>query len=242
MRKPRTEPDWLNAVLVAPMLYALRDTGRGSPRKLRLFAVACCRRAWHLLRDERSRKAVEVGERYADGQAGAEDRDRADRGALAALDEICTATGKDVRVVLRKAPFVFPRNASPAVRWACAAAWTVAEDAERAAWTAEGVANLTELRANCELLRCIVHNPFRPVPSVAPSVLKRDGGLARKLAQAAYDERPLPGGALDNGRLAVLADALEEAGCTDEKILSHLRAAGPHVRGCWPLDLLLGKS
>lgn len=62
------------------------------------------------------------------------------------------------------------------------------------------------------------------------------------LAQAAYDERELPGGHLDNARLAVLSDALEEAGCTDETILSHLRSPGPHVRGCWALDLVLGKG
>ena len=44
------------------------------------------------------------------------------------------------------------------------------------------------------------------------------------------------------GRLAILADALEEAGGTKEAILDHLRAPGPHVRGCWALDLILGKS
>jgi hypothetical protein len=41
---------------------------------------------------------------------------------------------------------------------------------------------------------------------------------------------------------AILADALEEAGCTDAAILSHLRGPGPHVRGCWVVDLLLGKE
>jgi hypothetical protein len=63
-----------------------------------------------------------------------------------------------------------------------------------------------------------------------------------KLAQAAYDNRLLPSGLLDNGCLAILADALEEAGCTDADILSHLRGPGPHARGCWALDLVLGKE
>jgi hypothetical protein len=63
-----------------------------------------------------------------------------------------------------------------------------------------------------------------------------------RLAQAAYEERHLPAGTLDDGRLAVLADALEEAGCTDTDIVGHLRGPGPHVRGCWPVDLCLGKS
>jgi hypothetical protein len=55
------------------------------------------------------------------------------------------------------------------------------------------------------------------------------------LASAVYTER-----AFD--RLPVLADALEEAGCVDADILSHLRGAGPHALGCWCLDLLLGKG
>jgi hypothetical protein len=62
------------------------------------------------------------------------------------------------------------------------------------------------------------------------------------LVQAAYDNRLLPSGLLDTARLAVLADALEEVGCTDPHILSHLRGPGPHVRGCHLVDLLLGKT
>ena len=62
------------------------------------------------------------------------------------------------------------------------------------------------------------------------------------LANAAYDERELPSGHLDPARLAVLSDALEEAGCADADLLAHLRSPGPHVRGCWALDLVLGKS
>jgi hypothetical protein len=62
------------------------------------------------------------------------------------------------------------------------------------------------------------------------------------LAQAAYEQRELPAGTLDMARLAVLADALEDAGCTDADLLSHLRGPGPHVRGCWAVDLILGKA
>ena len=62
------------------------------------------------------------------------------------------------------------------------------------------------------------------------------------LAPAAYDDRTLPAGTLDPDRLAVLADALEEAGCDNDDLLSHVRGPGPHVRGCWVVDLLLGKG
>ena len=61
-----------------------------------------------------------------------------------------------------------------------------------------------------------------------------------QLARAAYDRR-LPEGTLDPSRLILLADALEDAGCTDAELLGHLRSPGPHVRGCWAVDLVLGK-
>ena len=95
----------------------------------------------------------------------------------------------------------------------------------------------TERAAQAALLRDIFGNPFRPV---TPDPAWRSPQVVG-LAQAAYDQRGLPAGTLDLARLAILADALEEAGCTDRTILGHLRGAGPHVRGCWAVDLLLGK-
>jgi hypothetical protein len=101
----------------------------------------------------------------------------------------------------------------------------------------------TEIRrAIANLLRDIFGNPFRPSPPLPLAVLTWNDAVVVRLAQAAYEERHLPAGALDNSRLAVLADALEEAGCTDADILDHLRGPGPHVRGCWAVDLCLGKS
>ena len=90
----------------------------------------------------------------------------------------------------------------------------------------------------CDLLRCIFGNPFRLIALdpvwLIPSV--------RAVARSAYDERILPAGTLDPDRLAVLADALEDAGCDSADILSHLRTPGPHVRGCWVVDLILDKD
>jgi hypothetical protein len=88
------------------------------------------------------------------------------------------------------------------------------------------------------LLNEMFGNPFRPAGVdrswLTPTVLA--------LARAAYDERELHSAEVGPARLAVLSDALEEAGCTDTDLLSHLRSPGPHVRGCWVVDLLLGKD
>lgn len=84
------------------------------------------------------------------------------------------------------------------------------------------------------VLQDIFGNPFRPV-AIGPSWLAWNDGTIPKLAQAIYEER-----AFD--RLPILADALEEAGCDNADILAHCRQPGPHVRGCWALDLILGKE
>jgi hypothetical protein len=88
------------------------------------------------------------------------------------------------------------------------------------------------------LVRELVGNPFRRV-RLAPGWLTP---TVTGLAASAYEERALPSGQLDSARLSVLADALEEAGCADPDLLGHLRSPGPHVRGCWALDLVLGKG
>jgi hypothetical protein len=81
----------------------------------------------------------------------------------------------------------------------------------------------------------VVHLRLRASSRVEAAWLDWNGGAVRKLARAIYEKD-----AFD--RLPILADMLEEAGCADPDILSHLRGPGPHVRGCWPLDLILGKS
>jgi hypothetical protein len=101
------------------------------------------------------------------------------------------------------------------------------------------VRSLGARQRHADVLREIFGNPFRPRPAVAPAWQTPQ---VVALAQAAYEERELPSGTLDNSRLAVLADALEEAGCTDGELLGHLRSPGPHVRGCWAVDLLTGRS
>lgn len=88
-----------------------------------------------------------------------------------------------------------------------------------------------ELAAQSKLVRDIFGNPFRPV-SIGPSWLTPK---VVALAQQVYDDR-----AFD--RLPVFADALEVASCTNADILNHCRGPGPHVRGCWAVDLVMGKE
>jgi hypothetical protein len=76
--------------------------------------------------------------------------------------------------------------------------------------------------------------PFRPI-TLNPSWTTWHDGLLVSMAQKMYDSR-------DFSDMPILADALEDAGCTNQDILAHCRSGGEHVRGCWVLDALLGKE
>jgi hypothetical protein len=138
-----TEAEWLRCDDPDKMLKFVR--GKAGERKLRLFACACCRRRWHRLRDERSRKAVEVAERYADGEAEEQELNSARREAI----EVANAL---------HAPFGHGR----------------AERAKRVAYTAGlaasvgwdalvGAAEALSASSQCKILRDIFGNLFRPV-------------------------------------------------------------------------------
>ena len=111
----------------------------------------------------------------------------------------------------------------------------------RTAWAAalgSILPEAVEKAAQAVLLRDILGNPFRPVLSAARGCLTPS---VNQLAEQAYEHRLLPDGTLQPARLALLADALEAAGCRQAAILAHLRGPGPHVRGCFALDAVLGK-
>jgi hypothetical protein len=208
-----TESEWMACSDPTPMLEFLR--GKAGDRRLRLFAVACCRRIWPLLTDERSRKGVEVAEQYADGRVSDE--------------ELRAVSGEAASVGVGFGVQFGPANA------AHFAALPGRVHPDRCAmFAARAVAHAAEPAAQAGLIRCLWGNPFRRV-AVAPSRLSWNDGTVVRQAQTIYEDR-----AFD--RLPILADALEEAGCTDAGILGHLRGPGPHVRGCWVVDLLLGKS
>ena len=91
-----------------------------------------------------------------------------------------------------------------------------------------------------EMFRCIFGNPFQRMPALDAAIITWNSGAVRKLALDIY-ERRLPTGFLDRDRMKTLADYLETAGCSSESLLQHCRENDLHIRGCWGLDLALGK-
>jgi hypothetical protein len=244
-----TEAYWDICTDPARMLDWLRERGRLSDRKARLFAVACCRRIWHLLTDERSQRAVEVAELFADGLISEQ-----------ALHAAWVPTWEAARVAHESA--MEREMTAEYAGWdkecaARASGEVLAGDPDRSAEaTIDAILNGPgrngqghehtrvaggEQQHQCGLLRDILGPlPFRLVGVPASGRAWSDGTVVR-LAEAAYEKWELPSGHLDGRRLAVLADALEEAG-GDAELVAHLRGPGPHVRGCWVVDLLLNKA
>jgi hypothetical protein len=224
------------------MLAFLR--GAASERKMRLFATACCRQVWRLLPDERGRRAVAVAENYADGEADWEDLRLAVIGAENLAEALSAAASTASEEAEASAAFaalnttLLPEHAADcSAANACSA---VFHSATAAVAPSAARARDAERAEQCRLLRCIFGPlPFREV-KMDPSLLTNNDSLIPKLARAAYENCVLPAGKLDPARLLVLADALEEAGLTDAEVLGHLRSAGPHVRGCWAIDVVLG--
>jgi hypothetical protein len=107
--------------------------------------------------------------------------------------------------------------------------------AARAAYQQATEARVEECVAQADLLRCVFSNPFRPSFTPERGWLSRNDGEVVKLATAIYDGRRWD-------ELPLLADALEECGCSDWAALDHLRGPGPHARGCHVLDVLMGRK
>jgi hypothetical protein len=218
------------------MLKSLR--GAASDRKLRLFACACARRIWHLLTHERSRRAVETAERFAEGLC-----DRAELAAAQiAAREVITQTfppgsPADKSYYMLVAARDTTRDYAASAAKNTAACATYALGGNSAAAQA-----VSERREQATVLRDILGPPlFHPL-TIDAVCLKWSDGLVGQLAQAAYDNRLVPSGHLDPVRLAVLADALTDASCADAELIEHLRGPGPHWRGCWVVDLIITKE
>jgi hypothetical protein len=210
-----TEAQWLVCKDSIVMLGLRKITHRS--RKLRLFAVACCRRIEKLMTEPSDRSAVSLAERYADGEATAQ--------ALA--DSLLSANANALRN---------PRDTSYERACALAAGSTLMEDATLTAAQASHwvryVSRADEGTTQATMLRDIFGNPFHPV-AFSPE-WRTDTAVA--LARQMYDSR-------DFSAMPILADALQDAGCASADILDHCRdAALTHVRGCWVCDLVLDKA
>jgi hypothetical protein len=241
-----TEAEWTSCNNPEPMLDFLR--GKVSDRKLRLFACACCRRIWHLLSDERSRKAIEFMERQVDRCP--------DTVALAhAKNEAHAAAGG---LDHRRVATVPARWGAMAKSWAAGAAsnvlqeslvWGYANASEIAAWTAASASAVAvkffartqraagrpaakrERSVQCCLLRDIIGNPFQSATIDSRFLASNVVSLARHI----YEDRAFHD-------MPTLADTLEASGCFDHDILNHCREGQPHVLGCWVLDTILGQG
>jgi hypothetical protein len=228
-----TEMEWWECQDPQAMLALVQASGRASERKLRLFAVACCRSVWPLLRDEASRKAVEVAERFAEGSASEEDLNAAGDAAGDAPWDAVRAGDAYGECVAHAVVWATARDAATAAEVAARFARGCNQDSRRP--DGSFIATMPEEeRRQAALLRDIFGSvAFRPRPAITAGVLVWNDGCVVKLARAIDEERDF-----SEGRMNVLADTLEEAGCTDAEILSHCRAPGAHVRGCWLIDCL----
>jgi hypothetical protein len=214
------EAQWLTCESIEDMLQVF--PANTSARKLRLFAVACCRRLPGLA--ELSLRALDVAERHAEGLAGPDALRQAYMEAFGLV-----ARHED------NPPDEQAYNATQAVAWAVVVPIIgPREMAASAAYHAgRALPGLAERRAQALLLADILLAP--PSATVSPAWLAWDGGTVVALARAVESEQTFE-------RLPILADALEDAGCTDAAILDHCRGPGPHTQGCWVVDALLGKS
>jgi hypothetical protein len=265
-----TEAEWLACRNQEIMLTWLKH--QGSKRKFALFACACCRRIWHLIADERKCRAVELVElidlglerrdewealcivlRSAaspsiEGLTQEENKWRQSAEALAATTITCHEPGGNADWAAMLAAnvqaaddhdwaLVLARNAAHYAGLAAITARTgsiPSGESERdwkAFWHKVGQAREAELRPQSNLVRDILGNPFRPV---ALNPAWRTSNVTA-LAQSIYNDRAFE-------RLPILADALEDAGCDNADILNHCRQPAEHVRGCWIVDLILGKE
>jgi hypothetical protein len=219
-----TEAEWLTCADPVPMVahvcarFGATRTKIGR-RKLRLFGCACLRQVWDLLTDPRERDAVVGCERFAEGQATAPELDAARRAAFAhTSNAINYAAGKSLT----------EDAITRSIRCACAARCVGPRindgsvPANSAEWQAA-------VRAQADLLREIFGTYGR---TTFDTMWRTDAAVA--LARQTYDSR-------DFSAMPILADALQDAGCDNTDILDHCRGPGPHVRGCWVVDLVLDK-
>jgi hypothetical protein len=222
-----TENEWAASEDPQPMLEYLSTLMSGTARRFRLFGCACLRRLWPLL-DEQCRHAVNVAERFADGLAELREIDAINSALKKKVDSrhdyhvsaVHALTGQDNWLLAK-------HTAGDAAEAQAAAQRKPGENRQLA-----NVRRTAEKREQVVLLRDIFGSePFHPTV-ISPNWLSTH---AVSIAKEIYRDGSF-------GQLGTLADSLRAAGCDDERILNHCRQPLPHCKGCWCLDLLLGKE
>jgi hypothetical protein len=198
-------------------------------RKRRLMTCACVRRGLAVLSDARFADAVAAAEGFADGVVKWAQLVAARKATRKAEAELEEAGGREFELDAAKAVLALTEKEFMHFKMALESMQFAQGCRNRSKWDA-----LTdrEARAQSVIGRDIFSNPFRPV-SFDPAWRT---STAVALARHMYDAR-------DFSAMPILADALQEAGCDNSDVLTHCRARkGVHVRGCWVVDLVLGKS
>ena len=232
-----TEEQWLSHT--DPYDLLMPFPGKWDHRKLWLFGCACFRRAWHLLTDVRARNCVEMAERLVDGRATEQEAASAwEIFFEAADDELYCYRGLDTHEAIRNLVcFVDPAASltlasEVAEGVGAAASESIPGESSSAKAGIWRKAKRQERVVQADLLRDIFGPlPFRTVAVNSSMLTPKVIAIARTM----YDSRAFE-------RMPELGDALQEAGCTNADMLKHCREPGVHVRGCWAIDLLLGKE
>jgi hypothetical protein len=226
-----TEQEWLAASKVnVPLMNWLRRWG--SDRKFYLVAAGCIRQVEHHINSRRFRDLIPLIEQFADGQCSSQELARAHSAAANVVYQRCQDLQNEGLSLARAskrlaAEFAATHAAMPGGGFQ--AAFSAIKEAARTGKQLDMGAR------QCSLLRDLFGPlPFRRVP-IEPAWLAWNDATVPRIAQVIYDD-----GRFED--LPILADALEDAGCRDADILNHCRGPGPHVRGCWVVDLLLGKE
>jgi hypothetical protein len=216
-----TEARWVTNASPAKLLYDAKQLKVLKPRKSLLFACGCYRLVWEKIQLPSIKKAVEAAEARADRKISQEE-----------LSEHRYPQGDSKRgslnwhLLLSISSLVTPKVIPTHIAWLVRAAIDPDKHEHANKWE--------DCKPQADLVREILGNPYRR-PTFKPAWLAWNDATVVNLAHTIYDDR-----AFD--RLPILADALEDAGCDNADLLSHCRSGGEHVRGCWAVDLLLGKQ
>jgi hypothetical protein len=219
-----TESEWRKCKEPSSMMDCLGvERDEGWNRQLLLLRLACCRRIEHLLPNKQCKAVLKALERYIEGRCTAEQLAKAKWiahesyfGQTRQPRLRARANGLAVSALITCGDSLFHTMGT---------AQTAAAEA-----TGRAVIEIEEEKGQSDLVRDIFGNPFQPV--TMDSSWQTSTVVA--LAKAIYKEE-----AFD--RMPILADALEDAGCTNTDILNHCRQPGVHVRGCWVLDTVLAR-